>query len=101
MSEKAELVYAVVRTIPEGKVLAYGEVGRLTERPLSPREVGSIMRQSFGIEIPWWRVVAADGSMATARLDPRLAAEQRTKLNKDGVAWKGDRVAKSSFWREG
>jgi alkylated DNA nucleotide flippase Atl1 len=42
--------------------------------------------------VPWWRVCGADGSLLIARRDPALGIEQRTRLEKEGVPFKNDRV---------
>ena len=36
-------------------------------------------------DVPWWRVIKADGSLATAKRDPRLEDEQTSLLNGEGV----------------
>lgn len=98
VNDRREIAYDFVRSIPAGKVLSYGQVGQLTEVPIRAREVGHFMRTSWGVEIPWWRVVASDGRMATAKLDPRLAAEQRHHLEEEGVMFKNDKVPREFFW---
>ena len=56
-------VYAVVRTIPRGKVSTYGAVAKLTGRGTA-RSVGSALaRNPFAPEVPCHRVVRADGSL--------------------------------------
>lgn len=55
----AERVVDLVARIPEGKVLAYGDVARLIGRR-GPRYVGNVMSR-YGADLPWWRVIRADG----------------------------------------
>jgi len=57
----AEAVYAVVEAIPPGRVMAYGEVAAAVGSRAA-RAVGRIMAHSGG-ELPWWRVVYADGHL--------------------------------------
>ena len=93
-----EAIYAFVRTIPAGFVLSYGEVGdRVGARP---RTVGRAMAHSAEEDqIPWHRVVGSDGTLRVARYSPVLAAEQRRRLEREGVVFdpKG-RVPHSFFW---
>jgi alkylated DNA nucleotide flippase Atl1 len=56
----AERVLDVVAMIPEGRVLAYGDVARLLGEG-GPRAVGTVLAR-FGGGVPWHRVVRADGS---------------------------------------
>lgn len=56
-----EAVYSVVESIPPGRVMAYGEVAAAVGSRAA-RAVGRIMAHSGG-ELPWWRVVYADGHL--------------------------------------
>jgi methylated-DNA-protein-cysteine methyltransferase related protein len=51
-------VVDAVRAIPEGFVRTYGDVS-----PGAPRFTGAVLRTTDA-ELPWWRVVRADGSLA-------------------------------------
>jgi len=73
-------VLARVRAIPEGRVRAYGDVS-----PGSPRFAGSVLFGAAEPDLPWWRVVRADGSLAKG-------ARQRRLLIAEGVPFRGARV---------
>lgn len=73
------VVYAVVRSIPAGEVMTYGEVAAEAGYPGAARAVGRVMAGSDGA-LPWWRVVAANG-----RLVPHNEAEHRRHLRAEGV----------------
>lgn len=57
-----EQVYTVVKQIPHGKVVSYGQIARILGRPRAAREVGWAMR-CCPEGLPWQRVVMADGSI--------------------------------------
>jgi len=57
-------IYAIVKKIPLGKVVSYGKIAAALGRPRSSREVGRAMRCCPAEDIPWQRVVMADGSIA-------------------------------------
>lgn len=60
-----------VRAIPEGWVRTYGDV-----TPGAPRLAGTVLRHTDADDVPWWRVVRADGSLAKGeRQAERLRAE--------------------------
>jgi len=57
-------VYDIVKKVPSGKVISYGQIARILGRPRSAREVGRAMRICPEPEnIPWQRVVMADGAI--------------------------------------
>jgi methylated-DNA-protein-cysteine methyltransferase-like protein len=69
-------VLDVVDAIPAGWVMTYGDIARYLGIP-SARQVGQIMARS-GHEVPWQRVVMADGAPAShdpARHLARLRAD--------------------------
>ncbi|MEQ3551490.1 MGMT family protein [Pseudonocardia nematodicida] len=77
-SETVERVRDVVRAIPPGETLSYGEVAELAGLR-SARLVGRILAEDGG-DLPWHRVTRADGTAA-----PHIAAEQAARLRAEGV----------------
>ena len=69
-----------VREIPEGFVRTYGDVS-----PGAPRFAGTVLFQADELDLPWWRVVRADGSLAKGD-------RQRALLRAEGVPFHGQRV---------
>jgi alkylated DNA nucleotide flippase Atl1 len=69
-----------VRSIPEGFVRTYGDVS-----PGAPRYAGSVLHAADEPDLPWWRVVRADGSLAKG-------GRQRAPLIAEGVPFRGARV---------
>jgi methylated-DNA-protein-cysteine methyltransferase-like protein len=78
-----EEVYRIVRRIPRGRVMSYGQIANLLRRPLSARAVGWAMNQCPG-DVPWQRVVNAAGGISTEHLHepPDL---QRRLLESEGI----------------
>jgi len=81
--------YAVVRRIPRGRVLTYGQVAELSGHPGAARAVGAAMRASTGRGLPWQRVVGAHarGQAKVAILDPVGGSVQRALLEDEGVVF--------------
>ena len=69
-----------VRAIPAGFVRTYGDVS-----PGAPRFAGLVLAQVDEPDLPWWRVVRADGSLAQG-------VRQREQLSAEGIPFKGERV---------
>jgi alkylated DNA nucleotide flippase Atl1 len=66
-------VLAVVRRIPSGRVLTYGDVAALAEADATARDVGQVLlRHGDGDDVPWWRVLRADGTPPPHLLDRQL-----------------------------
>jgi methylated-DNA-protein-cysteine methyltransferase related protein len=84
--EDLERVRGVVAAIPAGSVLAYGEVAARAGLPGRARLVGRILAED-GHDLPWHRVLRADGTPA-----PHLATEQLARLRAEGVLAEGGRV---------
>lgn len=87
-NDARESVFRIVNEIPFGKVLSYGEVGRLAG--CTGRQVGQIMSSLDGpgpvVEhVKWWRVVAFDGNMPIAKRNPLLEKDQKERLESEGV----------------
>lgn len=79
-----EEVYAVVRRIPSGKVMNYGQISALLTRSLSPAAVGWALRRCPR-DVPWQRVVNASGGCSTDSLPHLLKGTQRALLEAEGV----------------
>lgn len=58
-----ENVLSVVRRIPHGAVLTYGEVARRAGNPRAARAVGAILETNYDPAIPCHRVIRADGTL--------------------------------------
>lgn len=90
MSAFSERIYEVVKLIPCGRVMSYGQVARLAGNPRGARAVGfALHRNPQPGVIPCHRVVFRDGSLA-----PGFAFggpdEQRQLLEAEGVGFTED-----------
>ncbi len=77
--DNASRVLARIREVPEGFVRAYGDVS-----PGAPRFAGTVLAHTEE-DVPWWRIVRADGSLAKG-------ARQRALLEAEGVPFRGEKV---------
>jgi methylated-DNA-protein-cysteine methyltransferase related protein len=69
----------VVRSLPRGEVLTYGEVAVEAGHPGSAQAVANVLRRVPGL--PWWRVIPVSG-----RLYRTHAPVQAPLLRAEGVA---------------
>lgn len=59
----ADKVRKVVRTIPKGKTMTYGQVAAKAGHPRAARAVGGIMKLNFDPTVPCHRVIRSDGTI--------------------------------------
>jgi methylated-DNA-protein-cysteine methyltransferase-like protein len=91
-------VYALVRQVPAGKVVTYGQVAALLGSPRAARAVGYALRfLPAGSDVPWHRVINYQGGIS-----PRYPAEspiiQRVLLEAEGVCFDAqERVALARY----
>ena len=69
-----------MRAIPIGFVRTYGDIS-----PGAPRVAGAVLYECDDPNVPWQRVVRADGSLAKGE-------RQRRLLEAEGVPFRGSRV---------
>jgi methylated-DNA-protein-cysteine methyltransferase-like protein len=80
VTDRAARVLTRIRETPPGFVRAYGDVS-----PGAPRFAGTVLAECDDPDVPWHRIVRADGSLAKG-------ARQRRLLEAEGVPFRGDRV---------
>lgn len=83
---KYQRIQKVVHMIPEGHVLTYGDVAKLAGLPRNARLVGHALGAAKDRDqLPWWRVINAQGGISTARLTPAGHPIQQELLEAEGV----------------
>lgn len=79
-------VWEIVRAIPPGRVLSYGDVAMLSGDRKAARAVGGALRAFAGDHdgLPWHRVINSQGTISF-RGDLQRATLQRLLLQREGV----------------
>ena len=91
-------VYRLVREIPEGRVMSYGDIAVLCGRPYAARQVGGLAH--FGpTDLPWHRVVNRLGDCASGYYGGK--AGHRQALEDEGFTVIGYRIVdfKERRWK--
>ena len=78
-AERQERIIELIRAVPEGFVTTYGDLC-----PEAPRLPGRVLAMTRG-ELPWHRIVRADGTYAQGE-------RQRRLLRREGIPFTGKRV---------
>jgi methylated-DNA-protein-cysteine methyltransferase related protein len=84
MTEMTERVIQIIRSIPSGEIMTYGEVGLAAGYARGARQVSRILHscsQKYGL--PWHRVVGKGPKISLP--EDRGGAIQRKLLEKEGV----------------
>ena len=92
MTVFSERVYKLVRSIPIGKVVTYGQLAKMAGRPGAARAVGMCMRNNPDIpKTPCHRVVGSKGELVGYAGAGGLVTKKRM-LVAEGVKFKGEKV---------
>jgi len=78
-------VFGLVREIPSGKVMTYGQIAAILGEIYTPRTVGYVMQGSPD-DVPWQRVINSQGKCSTGRLTIPLNLQQEL-LETEGVVF--------------
>jgi methylated-DNA-protein-cysteine methyltransferase-like protein len=83
-------VHRLVRRVPPGFVVTFGQVAALLGRPQAARAVGRAMRLTAP-DVPWHRVLNARGGISR-RANVSAMVTQRILLEREGIAIRRGRV---------
>ena len=93
-----ERVYKLVRRIPPGRVMTYGQIAELLGEGYTPRTVGFVMHGSPE-GTPWHRVLNAQGGCSTGNV-VLPHNKQQLMLENEGVVFDKNRCDLQTFlWK--
>jgi methylated-DNA-protein-cysteine methyltransferase related protein len=79
-------VIEIIKSIPDGYVMTYGQIAELAGNPRGARQVVRILHSLSGkYELPWHRVVNAKGEIAVN--DEEARHMQRFYLEQEGAVF--------------
>ena len=79
-----ERVFEIVRRIPSGRVMTYGQLAEILGEGYTARTVGFVMHSADEETTPWHRVINAQGGCSTTRLVLPHDKQQRM-LEAEGI----------------
>ena len=94
-----ERVYEIVRQIPSGRVMTYGQIAEILGEGYTPRTVGYVMHGADSENVPWQRVINSQGACSTGKLIMPVNLQQ-SMLESEGVVFnaKGRCDLKDYLW---
>jgi methylated-DNA-protein-cysteine methyltransferase related protein len=81
-----EKVYELVRQIPRGKVMTYGQIAVILGEGYTPRTVGYVMHAANEQNVPWQRVINSQGACSTGKMTMPVNLQQGM-LEQEGVVF--------------
>jgi methylated-DNA-protein-cysteine methyltransferase related protein len=81
-----ERVYRIVRRIPHGRVMTYGQIAAMLGEGYTPRTVGYAMHAADAENVPWQRVINSQGKCSTGRLTIPINLQQQM-LEQEGIVF--------------
>ena len=94
-----EKVYEIVRRIPPGRVMTYGQIAEILGDGYTARTVGYVMHGADTEDVPWQRVINAKGGCSTGKMTVPVDLQQKM-LEEEGVRFneKGLCKLESARW---
>lgn len=87
MTKFQDTVLSIVRFIPSGMVVSYGQIAAYLGSPRAARQVGWTMRSLEGTpDFPWWRVLNNAGKITIKGNEFNSARLQKELLEAEGVS---------------
>ena len=94
-----DAVYTLVRDIPPGRVMCYGQIATILGAPRAARAVGYALRAlEEGTAVPWQRVINSKGGIS-ARGDVERPTLQYELLGEEGVQFGADGTCDLAVYR--
>jgi methylated-DNA-protein-cysteine methyltransferase-like protein len=91
-----ERVYKLVRQIPRGRVMTYGQIAVILGQGYTPRTVGFVMHGADERQTPWHRVINSQGRCSTGGI-VLPADKQQRMLEAEGVKFTSGKCDLETF----
>lgn len=85
-------IYHNLASVPEGKVVTYGLLAKLSGLGAAARLVGTTLKRlPADTQLPWHRVINSQGKISLSPAHPNYQLQKRL-LEAEGVEFKKDKV---------
>lgn len=81
-------VWNLVKKIPKGRVMTYGQIAAILGEGYTPRTVGYVMHSADTENVPWQRVINSQGACSTGKMTIPVNLQQKM-LEDEGVVFDG------------
>ncbi len=91
MTQFTKNVIEIIKSIPYGKVMTYGQIAKAAGSPRAARQVVRILNSmSEKYDLPWHRVINSKGEIGFQ--DEEMFHAQKSLLISEGVEFSSDRA---------
>lgn len=98
MTEFTAEVIRIIKSIPYGKVMTYGQIATCAGNPWGARQISRILNSmSRAYDLPWYRVINSKGEIS---LEGEGLWEQVSRLTDEGVEVVGKKIDLSKYLHE-
>lgn len=95
MTEFTEQVIHIIKSIPHGKVMTYGQIAAYAGNPRGARQVSRILHSmSFKYNLPWHRVINSKGGIS---LTGEPGYTQGELLSQEGIEVINKKIKLNNF----
>src|SRR3982751_1977429 len=77
-------VFDLVKRIPRGRVMTYGQIAEILGEGYTARTIGYVMHGADAEQVPWQRVINSQGKCSTGRMTMPMNLQQ-SMLEQEGV----------------
>jgi methylated-DNA-protein-cysteine methyltransferase related protein len=91
-------VYEIVRQIPSGKVMTYGQIAVLLGEGYTARTIGYVMHAAGDQNVPWQRVINSKGSCSTEKFTSPISLQQNL-LQNEGIIFSEKGICNLKLYR--
>ena len=81
-----ERVFEIVRRIPAGRVMTYGQLADILGEGYTARTVGYVMHAADTENVPWQRVINSQGGCSTGKMTIPVNMQQKM-LEDEGIVF--------------
>lgn len=90
MTDFTNNVIRIIKTIPFGKVMTYGQIAKAAGSPRSARQVVRILHSmSEKYDLPWHRVINSKGEIGFR--DEEMVLTQKLMLEAEGIEFRTEK----------
>lgn len=94
LTDFQERLFSALESVPEGKVVTYGQLASMAGSSGAARAAGSAMKKDVAADFPCWRVVGSDGSLHESAIGG--PEDQRQHLEEEEVHFKDEKTVDMS-----
>ncbi|CAM3189938.1 MGMT family protein [Filibacter tadaridae] len=100
MTDFTERVIRIIQGIPAGQVMTYGQVAAAAGSPRGARQVVRVLHSmSAKYELPWHRIINAQGSISAPADAEGKCVRQRGLLEAEGVQFNSEGKVDFTLYR--